>query len=69
MFSRLSFGVNRAVTTTTRIVKIPPRIIEGFKPNALAVIPDSKAPISFDEPMKIPFTAETRPRMFSGVHN
>ena len=43
--------------------------MEGFSPNALAVAPDSNAPISFDEPIKIPFTAETLPRILSGVAN
>ena len=44
-------------------------MIDGFKPNILAVAPDSKAPISLDEPMKIPLTAETLPRISSGVDN
>ena len=67
MFNLRNFGVNLAVTITTKTVKIPPTTIDGFKPNALAVVPDSKAPISFDEPMKIELTADTLPRISSGV--
>jgi hypothetical protein len=36
-------------------------------PNSAAVNPDSSAPNSFDVPMKILFTDETRPRISSGV--
>ena len=34
-----------------------------------AATPDSNAPNSFDEPIKIPLIAETRPRISSGVVN
>lgn len=67
IFNLRNFGANLAVRETTTSVKTPPIIIEGFSPNKRAVVPDSNAPISFDEPMKIPFTAETRPRISSGV--
>ncbi len=35
----------------------PPKITEVTVPNNFAVTPDSNSPISFDEPMKIEFTA------------
>ncbi len=69
MFSFLSLGAMRAVAITTRTVKIPPIIMAGFKPKALAVTPDSNAPISFDDPIKIPLTADTRPRIVLGVES
>ena len=50
-------------------VILPPKITEGTVPNSLAAVPDSKAPISFDEPINIEFTADTLPRMWSGVNN
>ena len=36
-------------------------------PTSLAAVPDSKPPISFDELINIVFTADTRPRILSGV--
>jgi hypothetical protein len=45
----------------------PPATTEITGPNSAAVNPDSSAPNSFDVPMKILFTAETRPRISSGV--
>lgn len=49
------------------IVAAPPNTIEGTKPITLAAIPDSRAPNSFDEPIKMPLIALMRPRIWSGV--
>ena len=65
---RISGHLN-ADPTTTRIVPIPPATTEITGPNKAAVNPDSSAPNSFEVPMKILFTAETRPRISSGVTN
>src|SRR4029434_2504343 len=56
-----------ATAMTTRIVPIPPPTTDSTGPNSAAVSPDSSAPNSFDVPMKTLFTAETRPRISSGV--
>ena len=48
-------------------VMLPPKITDGTVPNSLAAVPDSNAPISFDEPINIEFTADTLPRIWSGV--
>ena len=40
---------------------------EGTTPSNLAATPDSKDPISLDDPINMLFTAETRPFIFSGV--
>src|ERR1700745_2319209 len=49
------------------MVPIPPATTEITGPNSAAVNPDSSAPNSFDVPIKILFTDETRPRISSGV--
>src|ERR1700730_16272213 len=49
------------------MVPIPPPTTDTTGPKSAAVNPDSSAPNSFDVPMKILFTAETRPRISSGV--
>lgn len=54
-------------TDTISKVIVPPKITAGTVPRSFATTPDSNAPISFDEPMKILLTAETRPFMLSGV--
>ena len=46
---------------------MPPATTEITGPNNAAVNPDSSAPNSFDVPIKILFTDETRPRISSGV--
>ena len=66
-FSFLSFGANCLTAATTINVMLPPNITEGIKPISFAATPDSNEPSSFDEPMNIPFTADTRPRISSGV--
>src|SRR6266513_482254 len=60
-------GHHIATPRTTRIVPIPPPTTETTGPNNAAVKPDSSAPNSFEVPMKMLFTAETRPRISSGV--
>ena len=60
-------GQMQAAESTTRIVPIPPATTEMTGPKSCAVTPDSKPPSSFDEPMNMEFTAETRPRISSGV--
>ena len=51
------------------MVILPPNTTAGTVLISFAVRPDSKAPISFDEPINMLFTAETRPRISSGVSN
>ena len=63
----LNTGFILAVLATTISVMIPPNATEGIRPISLAVIPDSKAPSSFDEPIKMLLTDATRPRICSGV--
>src|SRR4030095_1856668 len=60
-------GQRKLTPSTTRIVPMPPATTEITGPNSAAVNPDSSAPNSFDVPIKILFTAETRPRISSGV--
>src|SRR5215468_9956004 len=60
-------GQRYATPSTTRIVPMPPATTEMTGPNNAAVNPDSSAPNSFEVPMKILFTDETRPRISSGV--
>src|SRR5215467_9774854 len=60
-------GHRNATPNTTRSVPMPPATTEITGPNNAAVNPDSSAPNSFDVPMKILFTDETRPRISSGV--
>ena len=55
------------VTATTTSVSAPPSTTLGTVPNSLAVTPDSNAPISFDDPMNIELTLDTRPNMCAGV--
>ena len=54
------------MVTISKVI-LPPNITEGTVPNSLAAVPDSKAPISFEEPINIEFTADTLPRIWSGV--
>ena len=51
----------------TAIVPTPPMTTEKTGPNIAATVPDSNAPSSFDVPMNRPLSADTRPRMSSGV--
>ena len=52
---------------TIRSVPIPPETTENTGPKKFATRPDSNAPSSFDVPMNSEFSAETRPRISSGV--
>ena len=54
-------GTFTAVTATTSSVANPPSTTDGTVPISRAAVPDSKAPISFELPMKIAFTEDTRP--------
>src|SRR5690242_20928994 len=45
----------------------PPTTTEVTVPRSRAATPDSKAPSSFEDPMKMAFTEETRPSRCSGV--
>ena len=60
-------GQISAVEITTKIVPIPPPTTEIIGPKYWAVRPDSQPPSSLLAPIKILLTAETRPRMLSGV--
>lgn len=66
-FKDLSLGESLAVTSTTSSVIPPPKITEATRPMIFAARPDSKEPISFEEPMKIEFTEATLPLISSGV--
>src|SRR5205085_1908906 len=50
---RRSAGERHMVMATTMSVMTPPKTTEGTVPRSFAARPDSKAPISFEEPMKI----------------
>ena len=63
----LSFGAFIHAVVTTTIVITPPNTTAGTKPISRAVAPDSNAPNSLDEPINRLLTAETRPRISSGV--
>ena len=54
---------------TDNIVIIPPKTTAGTVPINFAVSPLSKAPNSFEDPIKIEFTEATLPLTSSGVFN
>src|SRR5439155_9886760 len=60
-------GTTTPMIPTTASDATPPSTTAGTVPSSLAVTPDSNAPSSFDEPMKIEFTEETRPSSCGGV--
>src|SRR5881296_2101833 len=62
-------GQSSATAMTTRIVPVPPETTAKTGPKKYATRPDSNPPSSFDVPMKRLLTAETRPRISSGVSN
>lgn len=62
-----TWGQMTLVAATTIIVPMPPPTTEMMGPKILAVRPLSKPPSSLLAPMKMLLTAETRPRMWSGV--
>ena len=65
----LSLGASDLTAVTTPKVMLPPKITEGIKPINFAATPDSNDPNSLDEPINIPLTADTLPRISSGVYN
>ena len=64
-----SFGTFTAVNATTPRVSSAPIQTERTVPSRVAATPLSKAPNSFDEPMKTVLTAATRPRIASGANS
>src|SRR5205823_10755854 len=60
-------GQMSAVAMTTMIVPTPPATTEKIGPKKWATEPDSNPPNSFDVPINRLLTAETRPRISSGV--
>ena len=62
------FSFQVSMVTTIKVM-VPPNNTDGTVPNKRAEVPDSKAPISLDDPINIEFTADTRPRICSGVSN
>ncbi len=67
--NRRSAGEASAAIATTQRVPIPPLTTDTTGEKIRATSPDSKPPSSFDEPMNIEVTAETRPLMSSGVRS
>ena len=63
----LRLGASLAVIPVHSNVIQPPKTTEGISPISLAANPDSKAQISFDDPIKILLTDDTLPRISSGV--
>src|SRR5262249_40947203 len=64
---RRSCGEDSATAATTISVPRPPLTTEKIGPKSAATVPDSNRPSSFDALMNIPLTAETLPRISSGV--
>ena len=62
-----NLSARQAVMATTTSVISPPNTTLVTVPISLAAAPLSNPPISLLEPMKMLFTAETRPFMYSGV--
>ena len=64
---RRRLGILAATIPTTDSEATPPSTTDVTVPNNRAATPDSKAPSSLEEPMKIAFTDETLPSRCSGV--
>jgi hypothetical protein len=62
-------GAKPLTIATTARVMLPPKITDGINPSNFAVNPDSNDPNSFDDPIKMLFTEDTRPRISLGVYN
>src|SRR5262245_10858188 len=62
-----SSGQILATAATVASVMQPPSTTDGTRPSHWAATPDSNSPISLLVPMKMMLTAETRPRIESGV--
>src|SRR6185437_2803288 len=65
--TRRNAGNSFIHVATTTSVPMPPTTTAGTVPNQAAVVPDSNSPNSFEAPMNSIETADTRPRMKSGV--
>ena len=63
----LSAGNSRPQSSAIADRRRPAATTAGTAPIAAASTPDSNSPSSFEAPMNTVFTAETRPRMASGV--
>ena len=61
-----SRGTRRAVSPTTASAAEPPSTTACTAPRSRAATPDSKAPSSFDEPMKMEFTGGDAPEHLRG---
>ena len=61
------FRVLKKVKATISSVIPPPTITAGTVPSHFAAIPDSKSPISAEDPTNIELTADTRPCISFGV--
>src|SRR5262245_37256096 len=64
-----SCGNRPATVRTTTIVPTPPATTEKTGPKKPATTPDSKAPSSFEVPIKRALSADTLPRNSSGVRS
>src|SRR5581483_10001919 len=64
-----NFGKYHAQSTTTTSTTAPPSTAEPTAPNQSAVTPDSNMPICPAQLVNSEFTANTRPRVSSGVAN
>src|SRR5690349_11788029 len=69
LFTCLSGGNSFIHSATTANVPMPPNITAGTVPIRAAVVPDSNSPSSLEAPMKSMETADTRPRIASGVES
>ena len=65
----LKLGEAIAVMPVTKSVPMPPLTTENTGPYNSATPPDSRPPSSFDALTNTPFTADTLPRIASGVIN
>ena len=60
---RANAGNSRSQVAAISKVPMPPIITEPTDPKSAAVAPDSNSPSWLEAPIKIEFTADTRPRM------
>src|SRR5450432_798768 len=67
MLRRSGHASAAAITTIT--VTMPPPTTDTTGPSSAALAPDSNPPSSFEVSMKTLFTADTRPRISSGVRS
>src|ERR1043165_4076411 len=69
LFTCFSGGNSFIQNPTTSSVPMPPKTTAGTVPIRAAVVPDSNSPNSLEAPMNSMETAETRPRITSGVES